>query len=215
MADQGYYDEGGAGQGSDPSPSEGRHEANGGGEERYPPGWQVQAQMGQVPQMVQTIQQLPPQTFQYQQAGQWAGAQMAAQGIPGWTAYQGQLPGAGTFPQQCEPEHLTKKQKTEKQQAIQGDDKPKKPKRETGFTKTYKLSPELAEIMGADAMPRHEVVKRMWAIIKERNLYDPKNKQFAICDDQLMKVFGVERFRAFGMMKYLKSHILETEPTPS
>jgi chromatin remodeling complex protein RSC6 len=44
--------------------------------------------------------------------------------------------------------------------------------------------------MGADAMPRHEVVKRMWAIIKERNLYDPKNKQFAICDEQLMKVFG-------------------------
>ena len=63
-------------------------------------------------------------------------------------------------------------------------------RRETGFTKTYKLSPELAEIVGAEAMPRHEVVKRMWAIIKERNLYDPKNKQFAICDDQLLKVFG-------------------------
>ncbi len=56
--------------------------------------------MGQVPQMVQTIQQLPPQSFQYQQAGQWAGAatQMAAQAIPGWSAYQGQLPG-GSFQQ--------------------------------------------------------------------------------------------------------------------
>ncbi|CAG0882965.1 unnamed protein product [Darwinula stevensoni] len=83
-------------------------------------------------------------------------------------------------------------------------------RRETGFTKTYKLSPELAEIVGAEAMPRHEVVKRMWAIIKERNLYDPKNKQFAICDDQLLKVFGVKRFRTFGMMKFLKHHFLES-----
>jgi chromatin remodeling complex protein RSC6 len=39
-------------------------------------------------------------------------------------------------------------------------------------------------------MARHEVVKKVWAIIKERNLYDPKNKQFAICDDELLKVFG-------------------------
>ena len=39
-------------------------------------------------------------------------------------------------------------------------------------------------------MPRHEAVKQIWAIIKERNLYDPKNKQFAICDDELHKIFG-------------------------
>ncbi|CAG0916307.1 unnamed protein product [Notodromas monacha] len=211
MADQGYYNEGGAGQGSGPSPAEDRHEANGAAEERYPPGWQV-SQMGQVPQMVQTIQQLPPQSYQFQQAGQWAASAGQMQAIPGWSTYQGQLPG-GSF-QHCDPDHMTKKQKVAADKAAKfDDDKPKKPKRETGFTKTYKLSPELAEIMGADAMPRHEVVKRMWAIIKERNLYDPKNKQFAICDDQLMKVFGVERFRAFGMMKYLKSHILETENT--
>lgn len=84
--------------------------------------------------------------------------------------------------------------------------KPKGGKRETGFTKTIGLSPALAEIMGEDAMPRHQVVKKMWAIIKERNLYDPKNKQYAICDEQLLKVFGVKRFRTFGMMKYLKDH---------
>ena len=39
-------------------------------------------------------------------------------------------------------------------------------------------------------MPRHEVVKKLWQVIKERNLQDPANKQFAICDDQLLKVFG-------------------------
>jgi len=79
-------------------------------------------------------------------------------------------------------------------------------KKGSGFTRPYKLSKELAAVVGADEMPRHEVVKKMWAVIKERNLYDPKNKQFAICDDQLLKVFGVKRFRTFGMLKYLKTH---------
>ncbi|KAK7871515.1 hypothetical protein R5R35_010230 [Gryllus longicercus] len=78
-----------------------------------------------------------------------------------------------------------------------------------GYTRAYNLSPELAAVVGQDSMARHEVVRKVWAIIKERNLYDPKNKQFAICDDELMKVFGVKRFRTFGMMKYLKNHFLD------
>lgn len=79
----------------------------------------------------------------------------------------------------------------------------------TGFTRPYNLSPELAAICGADALPRHEVVKKVWTIIKERNLYDPKNKQYAICDSELQKVIGVKRFRTFGMLKYLKPHFLD------
>jgi len=79
----------------------------------------------------------------------------------------------------------------------------------SAFTKSFKLSDELAAVVGADVMPRHEVVKKLWAVIKERNLQDPGNKQFAICDDQLFKVIGVKRFRTFGMMKHLKSHFLE------
>jgi len=78
----------------------------------------------------------------------------------------------------------------------------------SGYTKSVTLSPELASLMGSEALPRHEVVKKMWAIIKERNLYDPTNKQYAICDDDLMKVIGVKRFRTFGMMKFLKNHFI-------
>lgn len=40
-----------------------------------------------------------------------------------------------------------------------------------GYVKPVKLSPELSDIVGSEAMPRHEVVKKMWSIIKERNLY--------------------------------------------
>lgn len=35
----------------------------------------------------------------------------------------------------------------------------------------YNLSPELAAVVGSESMARHEVVKKVWAIIKERNLY--------------------------------------------
>lgn len=92
----------------------------------------------------------------------------------------------------------TKKDGTEKKTGRKG----------TGFTRPYKLSPQLAAVVGDDFLPRHEVVKRVWAIINERNLYDPKNKQFAICDSQLQSVMGVKRFRTFAMLKYLKTHFL-------
>lgn len=78
-----------------------------------------------------------------------------------------------------------------------------------GYTRPLKLSPALAELMGCESLPRHEVVKKMWEIIKGRNLYDPKNKQFAICDDDVFKVIGVKRFRTFGMLKYLKDHFIQ------
>ncbi|KAH8268789.1 hypothetical protein KR018_006647 [Drosophila ironensis] len=82
-------------------------------------------------------------------------------------------------------------------------------RKSTGFTRAYNLSPELSALMGAPSLPRHEVVKKVWAIIKERDLYDPKNKQFAICDDELMKVMKIRRFRTFGMLKHLKPHFLD------
>jgi len=83
-------------------------------------------------------------------------------------------------------------------------------KKNSAFTKAYKLSPELAELMGQDVMQRHQVVKKVWEIIKDRNLQDPSQKQFAICDDDLFKVMGVKRFKTFGMMKHLKTHFIET-----
>jgi len=80
-----------------------------------------------------------------------------------------------------------------------------------GYTREYTLSGPLAEIVGAKAMPRHEVVKKIWEIVKTRDLRDPKDKRFTICDAQLLTVFGVKRFNTFSMMKYLKHHFLEPQ----
>ncbi|XP_022130992.1 upstream activation factor subunit spp27 isoform X1 [Pieris rapae] len=112
-----------------------------------------------------------------------------------------------------------KKRKKRKGSDSDSDWVKKKPKKQaaagagrgkgSGYTRAYKLSPALAELMGQEEMPRHEVVKRVWTIIKEKNLYDPSNKQYAICDEALYKVIGTKRFRTFGMMKYLKTHFLD------
>lgn len=40
-----------------------------------------------------------------------------------------------------------------------------------GYTRAITLSPELSAVVGAEQMARHEVVKKIWSIIKERNLY--------------------------------------------
>jgi len=82
-------------------------------------------------------------------------------------------------------------------------------KNNSGYTREYVLSPELADVVGASQMARHEVVKKIWAVVKERNLNDPADKRFAICDDQMFSVFRVKRFRTFAMMKYLTKHFLE------
>lgn len=41
-------------------------------------------------------------------------------------------------------------------------------------SKAVKLSPELSDIVGSDSMPRPEVLKKIWSLIKERNLYVSK-----------------------------------------
>ncbi|XP_014665257.1 PREDICTED: upstream activation factor subunit spp27-like [Priapulus caudatus] len=90
----------------------------------------------------------------------------------------------------------------------------KKPRKGTStYSVACDLSPELAEIMGSDKMARSAVVKKMWQIIKERNLKDPRDGRYHICDDQLLTVFKRKRVQSFAMMKYLKEHITQPKKT--
>nr|KAG5691792.1 hypothetical protein BaRGS_003188 [Batillaria attramentaria] len=90
--------------------------------------------------------------------------------------------------------------------------KPKKTKKERPkgtslYSRPCALLPPLSKVLGTDRMPRPEVVKKLWEIAKERNLQDPSNKQFMLCDEEMLELFGRKKVRLFGMMKHLKPYI--------
>lgn len=68
--------------------------------------------------------------------------------------------------------------------------KKKKTPKKTRTQTEYKLSSELAEIVGSPSLSRPETVKKVWEYIKGHNLQDPKNKRLICPDAKLAKVFG-------------------------
>merc|ERR1711871_643946 len=84
-----------------------------------------------------------------------------------------------------------------------------------GFNKIMKLSPALASLLGEEQCSRPQVVKLMWARIKEHNLQNPANKTEILLDSDMKVVFGCDCFTMFSMNKHLKDHLSTIEPTKS
>ncbi|KAM0860238.1 hypothetical protein ACQ4PT_046696 [Festuca glaucescens] len=80
-------------------------------------------------------------------------------------------------------------------------------KKAGGFTKLCSISPALQEFVGASELARTEVVKKIWAYIKEHNLQDPSNRRKILCDEALKKIFNVNSIDMFQMNKALTKHI--------
>merc|ERR1712215_235312 len=81
----------------------------------------------------------------------------------------------------------------------------------SGLMKPMGISPALASIIGSkpgEKLSRPQVVKKLWAYIKENNLQDPDNKQLFTPDSVMEPVFGKEKLRAFRLAKYLKNHLI-------
>jgi upstream activation factor subunit UAF30 len=75
------------------------------------------------------------------------------------------------------------------------------------FMKAFTPSTELASVIGAPAVPRTEVVKKLWAYIKKNNLQNPKNKRNILCDDKLSKVFGKKEVTMFELASLIGKHL--------
>ncbi|XP_041004544.1 upstream activation factor subunit spp27-like [Juglans microcarpa x Juglans regia] len=80
-------------------------------------------------------------------------------------------------------------------------------KRGGGFSKLCGLSPQLQEFLGQSEMARTEVVKQLWAYIRENNLQDTNNRRNINCDEPLHTLFGVNSIDMFQMNKALSKHI--------
>ena len=82
------------------------------------------------------------------------------------------------------------------------------PKKNSAFMKALKPSPELAAVIGPEAVPRTEATKRLWEYIKANNLQNPENKREILADDKLRPVFGgKDKVSMFEMNKHFAQHL--------
>ena len=103
----------------------------------------------------------------------------------------------------------TKKKVAKKKVAKKKPAKKKAAKRKpnAAFMKPLQPSAALAAVIGSKAVPRTEVVKKLWAYIKKHKLQNPKNKRNIIADKLLRPVFGKKEVTMFEMTKLVSKHL--------
>ncbi len=83
-----------------------------------------------------------------------------------------------------------------------------KRKPNAAFMKPMTPSATLAAVIGASAMPRTEVTKKIWGYIKRNGLQDKKNRRMINADDKLKPVFsGKSQVSMFEMTKLVNKHL--------
>ncbi|KAG4972722.1 hypothetical protein AAZX31_11G001000 [Glycine max] len=81
-----------------------------------------------------------------------------------------------------------------------------------GIMKPRKVSPEMEDLVGAPEMARTQVLKRIWAYIKDNNLQDPTDKRTINCDEKLKKVFaGKDQVEMLEIARLISPHFLKSE----
>ncbi len=76
------------------------------------------------------------------------------------------------------------------------------------FMAPLNLSDEMAQVVGAKALPRTEVVKKIWEHIKKNDLQDKKNRRMINADDKLKTIFGGKtQISMFDLAKIVNNHV--------
>jgi upstream activation factor subunit UAF30 len=97
------------------------------------------------------------------------------------------------------------KKKATKKAATKKTGSKRKPS--AAFMKPLTVSAALGEVIGTKAVPRTEVVKKLWAYIKKNNLQDKKNRRNINADAKLKAVFGKGTVNMFEMTKLVSKHL--------
>ncbi len=77
----------------------------------------------------------------------------------------------------------------------------------SAFMKPLQPSSSLAEIVGSKALPRTQVVKKLWEYIKKNDLQDKKNRRNINADAKLKPIFGKAQVSMFEMTKLVSKHL--------
>jgi chromatin remodeling complex protein RSC6 len=76
------------------------------------------------------------------------------------------------------------------------------------FARPLTPSPVLAAVVGAAALPRTEVIKKLWAYIKKNGLQDAKNRRAINADERLKAFFGGKsQVTMFDLAKLANKHL--------
>ncbi len=76
------------------------------------------------------------------------------------------------------------------------------------FMKALTPSADLAAVVGSKALPRTEVVKKLWAYIKANKLQDKVNRRAINADAKLKPIFGGKaQVSMFDLAKLLSKHL--------
>ncbi|MEE2744738.1 MAG: SWIB/MDM2 domain-containing protein [Bdellovibrionota bacterium] len=99
----------------------------------------------------------------------------------------------------------TKKKATKKKTAKK---KASKRKPNEAFMKPMTPSKELAAVVGEKAIPRTQVIKKIWDYIKKNNLQNPKNKRNILADTKLKPIFkGKSEVTMFELAGLIGKHL--------
>lgn len=75
------------------------------------------------------------------------------------------------------------------------------------FMKAMTPSASLGAVVGNSALPRTEVVKKIWAYIKRNKLQDAANRRMINADDKLRPIFNKAQVSMFEMTKILNKQL--------
>ena len=75
------------------------------------------------------------------------------------------------------------------------------------FMKALTPSAALAAVVGANPLPRTEVVSKLWAYIKKNKLQDAVNKRMINADAKLKEVFNKAQVSMFEMAGLIGKHL--------
>ena len=103
---------------------------------------------------------------------------------------------------------MAAKKKVAKKKTTTTKKKTAKRKPNAAFMKALTPSAHLAEVVGAKALPRTEVVKKLWVYIKKHGLQDSKNRRMINADETLKPIFGGKKqVSMFEMTKHVSKHL--------
>lgn len=74
------------------------------------------------------------------------------------------------------------------------------------FMKPLQPDAQLAAVVGNEAMPRTQVVARVWDYIKKNGLQESRNIK---ADEKLRPIFGKDQITMFEMMKLVNAHLTD------